>query len=412
MTLTPRTNWSGSVTFAADRVLSPRSVDQVRELVLTSRSAHVVGAGHSFNRIADTFGTLISLDSLPTVFDLRADTVRVGGGMRLAELASRLHARGLALPALPSLPHITVAGACATATHGSGATIGSLAGLVRSLDVVTADGSVLRLDTSHEDLTGAVVSFGALGVVVAMELAVCPTFDVTQRVFQDMPWDAVTANLDAVLTCAYSVSVFTTWQGTAEVWTKGRTDAPAADLSWTGARTATTARHPVPGQPAHHCTTQLGEPGPWHERLPHFRADFTPSVGAELQSEYFVAREHAAEALRALAGLRDDLAPVLLTSEIRTIDADEHWLSPTYRRPSVAVHFTWRPDAAAVGAAVLRIEEALAPWAPRPHWGKLFAASPEVLRGRYARWDDFRALLEKHDPTRRFRNDLLDGWFG
>ncbi|APU14929.1 MULTISPECIES: D-arabinono-1,4-lactone oxidase [Actinoalloteichus] len=412
MTITTRTNWSGSVTFAADRVESPRSVDQVRELVTGSRSAHVVGAGHSFNRIADTTGTLISLDDLPAVFDLRQDTVRVGAGMRLAELAARLHAHGVALPALPSLPHITAAGACATATHGSGTAIGSLAGLVRSVDLVTADGSTLRLDTTDEDFAGSVVSLGALGVVVAMELAVCPAFDVAQRVFQDMPWEALVTNLDAVLSCAYSVSAFTTWSGTAEVWTKVRTGDPSADLRWTGAREATEPRHPVPGQPAHHCTTQLGEPGPWHERLPHFRADFTPSVGAELQSEYFVAREHAPEALRALADLHAEFAPVLLTSEIRTIDADEHWLSPTYRRPSVAVHFTWRPDAAAVGRIVLRIEEALAPWATRPHWGKLFALPPEVLRARYERWDDFRALLDRHDPTRRFRNDLVEGWFG
>jgi alditol oxidase len=234
---------------------------------------------------------------------------------------------------------------------------------------------------------------------------------VEQRVYRDMPWEVLVDHLEQVLTSAYSVSAFTTWRGTAEVWVKRRTGDPPADLSWTGAREASEPRHPVPGQPAEYTTQQLGVPGRWHERLPHFRAEFTPSVGAELQSELFVGAADAPAALRALAEVREHITPALLTCELRTIDADEQWLSPTYGRASVAFHFTWRQDAPAVTGALRHMERALAPWAARPHWAKLFVAPAEELRSRYERWSDFAALLAELDPAGKFRNDVIDGWF-
>lgn len=403
------TNWAGNFTFSAAHTAHPTSVDEVRDVVVAAESAHVVGAGHSFSTIADTTGTLISLDRMPEVFEAGDGSVRVGAGMRLARLAELLHAAGLALPAMPSLPHITIIGACATATHGSGNDIPSLAGLVRSLDLVAADGSTTTLSRGDAGFDGAVVAFGSLGVVVAVELDVVPTFEVEQRVYQDMPFDALVANVDAIFAGAYSVSAFTTWQGVAHVFAKHRTGDTRNDLTWTGATEATEPRHPVPGQPALHCTAQLGVPGPWHERLPHFRADFTPSVGRELQSEYFVAREHAADALRALNDLAAETAPVLLTSEVRTIAADTQWLSPVHDRPSVAFHFTWQPDDAAVRTVLRKIEAALSPWHPRAHWGKLFdMADPGA---RYPNWTRFTELRAALDPAGKFRNPLIDGWF-
>lgn len=403
------TNWAGNVTFSAARVEHPRSLDELRHLVVEADTAHAVGTGHSFSTIADTTGTLISLDGMPEVFEPTPTSVKVGGGTRLARLAELLHARDLALPAMPSLPHITIAGACATATHGSGNTVPSLAGLVREVELVTADGATRTLTRDDEDFAGAVVSLGALGVVTALTLDVVPTFDVEQRVHENMPLDALVANVDAVFAAAYSVSAFTTWQDVAHVFTKRRTTDDEPDLTWTGATEATEPRHPVPGQPTVHCTAQLGEPGPWHERLPHFRADFTPSVGAELQSEYFVAREHAADALKALAALKDHLAPVLLTSEIRTVAADTQWLSMVHDRDSAAFHFTWRPDDRAVREALRRIEDALGPWDPRPHWGKLTELDPTT---RYPHWDRFADLRRRLDPTGKFLNPLLDSWLG
>ncbi|MFD1151812.1 D-arabinono-1,4-lactone oxidase [Saccharothrix hoggarensis] len=403
------TNWAGNVTFSAARTAHPTSVDELRDVVRTAGTARVVGAGHSFSTIADTAGTLISLDRMPEVFEAGPESVRVSAGMRLARLAGLLHAAGLALPAMPSLPHITIIGACATATHGSGNDIPSLASLVRSIDLVTADGRVTTLGRGDDGFDGAVVAFGSLGVAVAVELDVVPTFEVEQRVYQDMPFDALVENVDAVFASAYSVSAFTTWQGVAHVFAKHRATDTRHDLAWTGATPATEPRHPVPGQPALHCTAQLGEPGPWHERLPHFRADFTPSVGRELQSEYFVAREHAAEALTALNALAAETAPVLLTSEVRTVAADAQWLSPVHGRDSVAFHFTWQPDDAAVRAVLRKIEATLSPWQPRPHWGKLFELADPGER--YPHWDRFAALRADLDPHGVFRNPLVDGWF-
>lgn len=396
------TNWAGSFTFTADRVESPTSVEGVRRVVAAARRAHVLGAGHSFSRVADTTGTLIRLDALPEVFELGPDAVRVSAGTRLAGLSERLHVKGFALPALPSLPHVTVAGAVATGTHGSGDGVGTLADLVRSVELVTADGDLVTCRRGDPDFAGVVVSLGALGVVVALELAVVPTFDVEQRVVADVPQAALVERFDDVFAAAHSVSAFTTWDGTARVWVKRRVGDPPADLAWTGGHDATAPLHPVPGRPAHHCTAQLGEPGPWHERLPHFRADFTPSVGRELQSEYFVAREHAADALAALARL--DFGDLLLTSEIRTVAADEQWLSPTFERASAAFHFTWRQDEA-VHAELARIEDALAPWRPRAHWGKL-----STHPGAYPGLPRFARLRDALDPAGKFRNATLDGW--
>jgi xylitol oxidase len=247
-----------------------------------------------------------------------------------------------------------------------------------------------------------------LGVVLSLELHVLPTYEVEQVVHEAMPWTAFTEHLDEVFASAYSVSAFTDWRDRLDVWVKRRTCDPAADLSPLGAVPADGPRHPLPGQPPENCTPQLGLAGPWHERLPHFRTGFTPSVGAELQSEYFVAREHAREAILRLRALGDALAPALRVCEIRTVDADAWWLSPFHHRASTAFHFTWTPDANAVQVAVELIERALAPLDARPHWGKVFATSPEPL---YPRWNDFRALAATADPDGKFGNAWLDHFF-
>ncbi|AXX29694.1 FAD-binding protein [Actinosynnema pretiosum subsp. pretiosum] len=406
-----RTNWAKNLTFSAEEVSVPETVEQVQEVVARSRAVHVVGTGHSFSPIADTTGTLITLERMPEHFELTGSSARVSAGIRLARLADLLHAHGFALPTLPSLPHITLAGTCVTATHGSGDGVASLASVVSAIELVGPDGDLRRLERGDPDFDGSVVALGALGVIVTMEIDVEPAFDVEQRVYQDVPWSALTDHFDTVHGSAYSVSSFTQYRGTAEVWVKRRLDAPPADLSWTGGHEATAPRHPVPGQPAHHCTAQLGDPGPWHERLPHFRAAFTPSVGTELQSEFFVAREHAAPALRALATLSTDFAPILLTSEVRTVNADAQWLSPVHNRPSVAFHFTWRQEAGAVAAVATKIEQALEPFTPRPHWGKVFTLNRTTLASRYPHWTDFAALLERTDPEGKFRNTTVNTWF-
>ncbi|MFJ9715568.1 FAD-binding protein [Streptomyces sp. NPDC101213] len=403
------TNWAGNITYTAGELHRPASLDALRSLVAVSGRVRVLGSGHSFNAIAEPGpeGVLLSLDALPAEVEVdpSARTVRVGGGVRYAELARRVHAHGLALPNMASLPHISVAGSVATGTHGSGVGNGPLAAPVREVEIVTADGSTVVIGRGDERFGGAVTSLGALGVVTALTLDLEPAFEVEQHLFTELPLDGL--DFEAVAAAAYSVSLFTDWRapGFRQVWLKRRTDQPLAAFPW--AAPAAEALHPVPGMPAVNCTEQFGVPGPWHERLPHFRAEFTPSSGNELQSEYLLPREHAAGVLRAIDGVRDTVAPVLQVCEVRTVAADEQWLSPAHGRDSVAVHFTWIDDTAAVLPVVRELEAVLEPFGPRPHWGKVYETPAAAVRGRYPRIDDFRALVRELDPAGTFTNAFV-----
>ncbi|MFI6931067.1 FAD-binding protein [Streptomyces sp. NPDC050287] len=406
------TNWAGNITYTAKELQRPHSLDALSALVADSAKVRVLGSGHSFNEIAEPGpeGVLLSLAALPAEVDVdaAARTVRVGGGVRYAELARRVHGRGFALPNMASLPHISVAGSVATGTHGSGVGNGSLASAVREVEMVTADGSTVVVGRGEERFGGAVTSLGALGVVTALTLDLEPAFDVEQHVFTELPLEGLGAEtLETVMASAYSVSLFTDWRepGFRQVWLKRRTDQPLRDFPW--AAPATEKMHPVPGMPAVNGTEQLGVPGPWHERLPHFKAEFTPSSGAELQSEYLLPRRYALDAVHALNSIRATIAPVLQICEVRTVAPDEQWLSPAYGRDTVALHFTWVPDTAAVLPVVRRLEEALDAFDARPHWGKVFTVPAAVVRGRYPRLDDFAALARDLDPGAKFANEFV-----
>jgi len=403
------TNWARNITYEAKEFQRPETVGALRSLVAGGARVRVLGSGHSFNRIADPGGdgVLVSLAALPPVIDVdtAARTVRVSGGVRYAELARTVHAHGLALPNMASLPHISVAGSVATGTHGSGVDNGPLAAAVREVELVTADGSTVTIARGDARFDGAVTSLGALGVVTALTLELEPAYEVEQYVFTELPLTGL--DYGAVAGAAYSVSLFTDWRepGFRQVWVKRRTDRAPVDFPWAAA--ATEAMHPVPGMPAVNCTEQFGVPGPWHERLPHFRAEFTPSSGAELQSEYLLPRAAAVDALHALDAVRTTVAGVLRTCEVRTVAADPQWLSPAHGRDSVALHFTWIEDTPAVLPVVRRVEEALSAFDARPHWGKVFTVPPAELRLRYARLADFRALAESLDPTGKFTNAFV-----
>ncbi|MFJ6833687.1 FAD-binding protein [Streptomyces sp. NPDC091209] len=403
------TNWAGNITYTAEELHRPAALDALRALVADSSRVRVLGSGHSFNEIAEPGpdGVLLSLTALPPEVDVdtTARTVRVSGGVRYAELARLVHEHGFALHNMASLPHISVAGSVATGTHGSGVTNGSLASAVREVELITADGSALTIGRSETRFDGAVTSLGALGVVTALTLDLEPDFEVSQHVFTELPLEGL--DFETVAASAYSVSLFTDWgrPGFRQVWLKRRTDQPLPDFPW--AAPATEALHPVPGMPARNCTEQLGVPGPWHERLPHFRAEFTPSSGAELQSEYLLARSDALDALHALDAIRATIAPLLQICEVRTVAADAQWLSPSYGRDTVALHFTWVEDTEAVLPVVRRVEQALDPFEPRPHWGKVFTVPPTALRERYPRLAEFRTLADELDPTGTFTNAFV-----
>lgn len=411
------TNWAGNVEFAASALHRPDSVEALQEVVAGSSRLRVLGTGHSFNRIADTTGDLVSVADLPTRLELDPDasTVTVSGGTRYAELAAYVAEHGLALHNLGSLPHISVAGACATGTHGSGVGNRVLGAAVRGIELVRADGELVRIGADDPDLPGAVVSLGALGVVTALTLAVEPVYDVQQLVVDDVPHDALLEHLPEAMASAYSVSAFSDWRDPVrwQLWRKHRVDdgGPIEPSPYLGGRPADGPRHPVPGVDPVHCTQQLGVAGPWHERLPHFRREFTPSSGEELQSEFMVPFEHAGAALQALAALRERVAPLLMICELRSIAADDLWLSTAQGRDSFALHFTWVRDEAAVAPVVASIEAALAPFGARPHWGKVFSVDPGTLRTLYPRWDDFAGLLAAYDPAGTVRGDLVSRFF-
>ncbi|HEY7589751.1 MAG TPA: FAD-binding protein [Candidatus Limnocylindrales bacterium] len=405
-------NWFGNVRYRARHVYRPRSVAELQELVRRSPRIRALGTGHACSDVADTTGDLVSLADMPRRFevDAAARTVRIDGAVRYGELCEPLHEAGFALHNMASLPHVSVAGSVATGTHGSGDRSGSLSTAVTRLEIVGPDGE-LRI-VEGDEVDAAVVSLGALGVVTALDLRVEPAYVMRQDVYEDLPLESFAAYYAEISAMADSVSFFPTWRGPSidQLWLKrrvtdGRIDAPGEIL---GARRATRQLHPIPGMPAQACTPQLGEPGPWHARLPHFRMDHTPSAGAELQSEYFIAREHAVEAFLAVDRLRARLAPLVQVSEIRSVAADDLWLSPAYRRDSATIHFTWRPDEPAVRELLPEIESALAPFEPRPHWGKLFTIPLELVAARYERLADFVALTGRLDPDGKCRNDFTE----
>jgi xylitol oxidase len=413
----PERNWAGNLTYAAASVEAPDSVSEIQEIVRRSNHVRTLGTRHSFNDIADTPGTLISLARLDQVvrLDAASSTVTIMGGVRYGQLGAYLQARGYALRSMASLPHISVAGACATATHGSGVRNGCLATAVSAIELVTSDGELdaLSRDTHGEEFDGMVVSLGALGVVTQLTLDVVPSFLVRQDVHVNLSLASAVAHFDDIQQMAYSVSLFTDWTSDrfTQVWLKRAVDADtpiAAPRALFGATLATADLHPLPGLSAESCTAQMGVPGPWCDRLPHFRVACIPSHGAELQSEYFIPYQYAGDALQAMMHIGAAFAPTLLVAEVRTIAADSLWMSPCYKSPCVAIHFTWKPDWAAVRRVLPRIESALAPFAPRPHWGKLFTMSPREVRSHHERLPDFRRLVEEHDPVGKFSNRFVD----
>ena len=405
-------NWAGTHTYRAARVHRPSTMDEVREIVAAAPRIRVLGSRHSFSDIADS-DELIVLDGLAPdiVVDRAARTVSAGAAVRYGELAEALRPEGLALHNLASLPHISIGGAIATATHGSGDANGNLATAVAGLELVTSDGQIIRAARGDPDFDGLVVGLGALGAVTRVELDVEPAYEVRQRVFEGLRWDALLESFDAIAASGYSVSVFTSWgEAVEQVWVKSRVDGRPEEIrdELFGAVAATVDRHPIIGLDPVNCTPQLGVAGAWADRLPHFRMGFTPSNGEEIQSEFFVARGHAAGAIAAVRGLADVVRPLLQVSEIRTMAADRLWMSPQHGQDTVSIHFTWKREPEAVLRTLAEVEAALRPFGARPHWGKVFVAGADEIAPLYERHGDFVALADRLDPRGAFRNAWLE----
>jgi xylitol oxidase len=410
-------NWSGNLTYSTDRVTEAATVENVRAFVKGRQRFKVLGTRHCFNSIADSRDEFLSLKPMQDMVVVGTENrmAAVGAGVPYGKLAPYLESKGLALHNLASLPHISVAGAVTTATHGSGEGNGNLATAVAEIELVTGDGDVTKLSrAAHGDVFhGAVVGLGALGVITRVTLDVQPTYTMRQYVYENLPFAQMRDHFDAIQASGYSVSLFTDWrkQLVNELWIKARTDGArpfSAPAEFYGATLAKRNLHPIAELSAENCTEQMGKPGPWYDRLPHFKMGFTPSAGKELQTEYFVPRRNAVDAIMAVARLHEQVSPLLLITEIRTIAADDLWMSMAYQRPSVAIHFTWKQDWPAVQRVLPVIEKELGPYQPRPHWGKLFTIPHADLRARYPKFDDFVKLASRFDGRGRLRNEFLN----
>ncbi|KAL2612440.1 hypothetical protein R1flu_024132 [Riccia fluitans] len=412
------TNWSGNYQFNAKRFHRPRTVEEVQQIVLRSKKLRVLGTGHSFNGIADCGEDMISLEYMNQVLSIDhiSSTVTVEAGIKYGDLAGYIHSKGYGLHNLASLPHTTVAGAIATGTHGSGDGNGNLASVISGMQIVNGRGEVVNLDrvNTGDEFEGAVVSLGGLGVVTKLTIDLVPTYEVRQDVYQKLSLKAVEENFEKIFSSAYSVSLFTDWTTITinQLWLKSKVEpevkwVPAEPLKFS-ARLSKSDLHPIDGISAVHCTLQTGIPGPWHERLPHFRMNFTPSNGDELQAEYLVPRQNAIAALRSIEGLKEELAPVLQICELRTIAADSLWMSPCYKQECLGIHFTLKPDWPWVSKVLPMVDEALKPLQPRPHWGKVITMAPDRVGSLYSKLPEFRHLLESFDPEGKFRNRFLE----
>ena len=411
------TNWAGNLTFRAANLVAPKTVAGAQETVRAAAKLRVVGSRHCFNDIADTTDTQLSLGHLRGVvaLDTARHQVTVEGGARYSDVSPWLHERGYALHNLASLPHITIAGACATATHGSGAKLGNLATAVAAIEFIDAGGDLVTLsrEKNPDTFPGAAVSLGALGVITKLTLDLQQSFAMRQNVYCDLPIVALEAHFDEIMAAGYSVSLFTGWQGDTieQVWVKSRAEAGSlldGLKPFFGAAAASDKMHPISTFDPVNCTGQMGSVGPSYDRLPHFRIDSVPAGGGDYQAEYFVAREHALDAAKALGKWGRALSPLLMISEVRAIAADDLWLSPCFGRPCVAFHFSFNPDQPAIMKLLPGMEEILAPFAPVPHWGKLFTMAPETVRSRYEKLGAFKDLLDAYDPAGKFRNGFVD----
>ncbi|MBL7817919.1 MAG: FAD-binding protein [Saprospiraceae bacterium] len=411
-----RKNWAGNYTYKAPNLHQPKTVEEVQALVKKLDAQKALGSCHCFNDIADSPANQISTKELNKIVSLdeKAMTVTVEAGAKYGQFCPELDEKGFAIHNLASLPHISVAGACATATHGSGVKNGNLASAVTGLEMVTGTGEVISLsrEKDGDKFNGAVVGLGALGIVTKMTLAVQKSFQVRQDLFIDLPLQQMKEHFDDIMSSGYSVSLFTDWQKelVSQVWVKRKVDAQTQNMGaeFFGAKAATKNLHPIIALSAENCTEQMGVAGVWYERLPHFKMGFTPSGGEELQSEFFVSRKNAVDAILALEKKRDLITPQLMISEIRTVAADDLWLSPCYKQDSVAIHFTWKQHIPEVMALIKMIEAELEPFQYMPHWGKLFTITPSVLHKRYARFNDFLTLVKEYDPQGKFKNDYLN----
>ncbi len=410
-------NWARNLEFSAGEFLEINSISQLQEVINNSDKVKVLGTGHSFSPIADTSGSLISIKKLdPEIhIDSKMQTVSVSAGTSYAQLARYLEANGWALENLASLGEITVAGAIMTGTHGSGSSNTVLSNAVVEIEMILASGEKLLLNQQNlEEFNGFIVSFGALAVFTRLKLKIVKSFSIKQIVYENITSKSVSEYFDEIFDNAYSVSYFNSWakNSTGQIWMKFLSDKDTSTLPKNafGGNLAVANQHPVKVNDPSTCTEQMGAPGKWLYRLPHFKLDSSPASGDEVQTEYLVDRKYVKEYIEELSLIGDEIADKVYATEIRTIKADNLWLSGAYERPTVGFHFTWKKSAD-IETFLPKIEQILGQNGGRPHWGKLFSTNKNQLITRYPKFSNFQQLLKKYDPDGKFRNQFIDRYF-
>lgn len=409
-------NWAGNLQFSTSHIHQPKDLEEAVSLIKKLPKLRVLGSRHSFNDIADSEQHLLSTTFLNRLVDLDKNNrkVTVEAGMKYGDLCLLLEKEGYALHNLASLPHISISGSISTGTHGSGMGNGNLSSAVSAIEFIDGNGAMVRLTRENDpSFMGAVVGLGALGMLTKVTLNIEPSYEMAQVIYKDLPIQALKDHLSEIMGAGYSVSLFTDWTSEKinQVWVKkranenGTIDFPSELF---GASPFEIPVHPVQSMSPESCTVQLGHTKRWFEILPHFKMEFQPSAGKELQSEYFIPIEHAFEAISSIQEMAKEISPLLFISEIRAIKADELWLSPCFQRDTIAIHTTWKQEIPEVMGILPKMEKKLAPYQARPHWAKLFSIPPSELEKRYSKLNDFRKLMQQHDPEGKFRNSYIE----
>ena len=412
--MTREHNWADNYTFSAARIHRPASLDEVRRLVARSPHIRAIGARHSFNEIADSPGELIDVGGIDPdfVIDPERRTVAVGAGTSYGVLASYLHKARWTLHNMASLPHVSVAGAVATGTHGSGDRLGNLSSAVAALELVTAAGDLVTIRRGDPDFDGTVVALGALGIVTRVTLDIEPAFEMRQDAYEGLPWDTVLSDFDAVMSVGYSVSLMTSWSEptVTRLWIKTKLADRAQEAASVAHLGTTPTAHPLarPTPEAMARFNPFGVPGPGFERLPHFRSDAEPGPAGHLQSEYMVPRAQATAAIAKIRALGNRIDLHLWATEIRSMAGDKLWLSPAYGTDCVGIHFSWLREPEVVDKLTVEIEAMLLPLGGRPHWGKIMHTRADRLTPLYPQLPAFRDLVRSYDPGEKFRNEFLE----
>lgn len=420
-------NWAGNVTARPVRSVAPSSTQELAEVVRRAAAeglkVKAVGSGHSFTTTAATDGLLIRPDRMAGVrgLDREAGTVTVAAGTPLRQLNETLSAHGLSLANMGDIMEQTVAGATATGTHGTGRDSASIAAQIKGLELVTADGSVLRCSAAEnpEIFAAARIGLGALGVVSAITFAVEPEFLLTARE-EPMPFDRVMADFERLVAENEHFEFY--WfphTGNCNTKRNNRSTGPAAPVGRVSAwvddellsngifQVACSVGRAVPATiPGIAKISSRALSARTYTDIP-YKVFTSPRRVRFLEMEYAVPREAVVTVLRELkstvdrSGLR-----VSFPVEVRTAPADDIALSTASGRETayIAVHlYRGTPHRAYFTAA----EQIMIAHGGRPHWGKLHSRDAGYLSGVYPRFGEFTAVRDRLDPDRLFSNDYL-----